>query len=108
MARLSNDRNRPEKGFSCVRSPKQSFSAIVQLALSLDVLTEVSGTVERDEEEQKTLDQIELKIDRLIRSAIRALRQAVGSTQIDPPVSSLVRIYAGGQDCELWINRAKG
>ncbi|MDE2066133.1 MAG: hypothetical protein KGK01_14055 [Bradyrhizobium sp.] len=83
----------PKRAFPAFAHPKQSFSAIVQLALSLDVLTDVSGTVERDEEEEKTLDQI---IDRLIRSAIRALRQAVGSTQIDPPVSSLVRIYAGG------------
>jgi hypothetical protein len=73
--------------------------ALVQMALALDAIEDVfagQGT-------QKALRANELRLQRLMLSAIRAVHASMGSA-IDPSVQELVRIYSG--EPGLWIDNA--
>lgn len=76
--------------------------ALVQLALSLDTLDDLTANL--TPEDQKKVELIELRINRLISSAIRAIRE---TTEIDPTVASIVEIY-GLDASRPWIDRVKG
>ena len=75
--------------------------ALVQLALALDTLNGISTS--RDSEDE--LNVIELKLNRMIRSAMDVMRSALRA-EIDPTVRSIVRIYAGNPEkITKWIDR---
>lgn len=77
----------------------------MQLTLALDGVSDISSALNENEEAQEAVGPIEMKLNRLIRSATDAIRNAQRN-EIDPTVKAVVEIYGGSHDrTPKWIDR---
>jgi hypothetical protein len=86
--------------------PANLQGALVQMALACDTLNDLHSFIEAGD--RKAIDCDTLQLDRLLRSAMRAVRAAI-PTEINPAVRSIVKIYSGDYDHNpIWIDNVKG
>lgn len=81
---------------------KNLQGALVQLALACDAAHDVEGATEAGD--KKTINRLVIQLERLIHSAIQAVRTAI--PEINPDVVSVVKIYSGDYDhrSPAWID----
>jgi hypothetical protein len=77
--------------------------AMIQLALSLDVLGDILSSLREDD--QLLIDGKEMQASRLVRSAPRAIARALDA-ELDSTVRSIVKIYSGDfSKFPTWLDR---
>jgi hypothetical protein len=100
---LSEWKNAVETEISFTKA-RTAQGALVQLTLALDAVDDVSSALD-EEEAKQAVERIEMKLHRLIRSAIDAIRGPL-QNDIDPAVRSIVTLYGGGHEVfPKWIDR---
>jgi hypothetical protein len=82
--------------------------ALVQLTLALDAVADINSALNDNAEIEEAVGPIEMKLNRLIRSAMDVIRNGLRDS-MDPAVQAVVDLYGGSHDSTpKWIDRVPG